>query len=363
MDISFNNILVTGAAGFIGFHITTRLLNVGYNVFGLDSINNYYSVWLKYDRLAQDGILLNEIEYNKVTQSSIYPNYKFIKLNVEDKENLEHLFSVEQFAVVIHLAAQAGVRYSIINPNIYMNSNIIGFLNILENCKKYSIKHLVYASSSSVYGLNNDLPLNIGQNTDRPVSLYAASKKANELMAHVYCHLYNFPTTGLRFFTAYGPYGRPDMAFYSFTKAILEDNPIEIFNKGMMLRDYTYIDDLVEGIFRVVFHPPDKNTNYNTESTDKFSLNAPYKIYNIGSGKPIQLMDFINAIENALNKVAIKNYLPEQPGDMLATHADMTEFIRDFNFCPSTSIQTGIRMFVNWYKEYYSIENINEKIS
>jgi UDP-glucuronate 4-epimerase len=357
MESTINNILVTGSAGFIGFHITTRLLNEGYSVWGLDCISDYYSTSLKYSRLALHGISEDDIVYNKVIQSRIYPKYKFIKLKLEDKKNIDQLFHVAKFDAVIHLAAQAGVRYSITNPDSYINSNVIGFLNILEGCRRYPVKHLVYASSSSVYGMSDTLPLSTGQNTDHPVSLYAATKKSDELMAYTYSHLYKIPSTGLRFFTVYGPYGRPDMAFFSFTKNIIEDKPIKIFNNGVSLRDFTYIDDIVEGIFRVVFRPP-LNTE---ERTDP--LNPLSKLYNIGNGNPVKLMDFIHAIEKALNKKAIKEYLPEQPGDVFATHADMTEFIRDFDFRPSTSFQLGISKFVTWYREYFEIDTGNGKKS
>lgn len=357
MESTIKNILVTGSAGFIGFHITTRLLNEGYRVWGLDCISDYYSTTLKYSRLALHGITEDDIVYNKVIQSRIYSKYKFIKLKLEDKKNIDQLFRVAKFDAVIHLAAQAGVRYSIINPDIYINSNVIGFLNILEGCRSYPVKHLVYASSSSVYGMSDNLPLSTEQNTDHPVSLYAATKKSDELMAYTYSHLYRIPSTGLRFFTVYGPYGRPDMAFFSFTKNIIEDKPIKIFNNGISLRDFTYIDDIVEGIFRVVFRPPG-NSEKRTDHVNTLS-----KLYNIGNGNPVKLMDFIHAIENALNKKAIKEYLPEQPGDVFATHADMTEFIHDFDFSPSTSFQLGISKFVTWYREYFEIDTGNEKRS
>ena len=360
MEPTIKNILVTGAAGFIGFHTVSRLLNEGFYVWGLDCINDYYSPELKYSRLAQLGILQKSIEYNKIVQSHAYSKYKFIKLKLEDKEKMDDLFRVAKFDVVIHLAAQAGVRYSIINPDAYISSNIVGFLNVLESCRHYPVRHLVYASSSSVYGMNDNLPLNTQQNTDHPVSLYAASKKTDELMAYTYSHLYKIPSTGLRFFTVYGPYGRPDMAFFSFTKNIIENKPIKIFNNGIALRDFTYVDDIVEGIFRVAFHPPTTEERWKDET---ISSNPLSKLYNIGSANPVRLMDFVGAIEKALNKKAIKVFLPDQPGDVLATHADMTDFIHDFDYTPTTPFYLGIKKFVMWYQEYFKINVRNEELS
>jgi UDP-glucuronate 4-epimerase len=353
-----NSILVTGSAGFIGFHLVTRLISLGYQVLGLDSINNYYSTQLKFDRLRQNGIHPDKIVYNKIIRSS-HSSYRFIQLKLEDKENMETLFAMERFDLVVHLAAQAGVRYSITHPDAYIDSNIHGFYNIIECCRHYPVTHLVYASSSSIYGLNSDLPMSTLQNTDHPVSLYAATKKTNELMAHVYSHLYKIPSTGLRFFTVYGPWGRPDMAFFSFTKAILENKPVKIFNNGQSLRDFTYVDDIVEGIIKVVPHPPGIQTTL-PEMPDT-SPGVPYKIYNIGNGRPVRLTDFINAIEKALQKKAIKEYLPEQPGDVPATLADITDWVNDFDFKPETPLQTGINRFVEWYKMYFKTENWYQK--
>jgi UDP-glucuronate 4-epimerase len=348
-------ILVTGTAGFIGFHLAKRLLERGDEVVGLDSINDYYDVSLKYGRLHLSGIAQDNITYNKLVTSTSKPKYRFIQLNLEDKENINKLFEAEKFDKVCNLAAQAGVRYSLTNPDVYINSNITGFLNILEACRHYPVQHLAYASSSSVYGINEAQPFSTKQSVDHPISLYATSKKTNELMAHTYSHLFGIPTTGLRFFTVYGPWGRPDMALFIFTKAILEGKPIDIFNMGEMKRDFTYIDDIVEGIIRVIDNPPSGDLTWNGHSPDPSSSRAPYKIFNIGNSNPVKLMYFIEAIEHELGRKALKNLLPMQPGDVPATWADVSDLSKHFNYKPNTSISTGIKNFISWYKEFYHI--------
>lgn len=312
-------ILVTGTAGFIGSHLAKRLLERGDEVVGLDNINDYYDLRVKYGRLERAGIEGSSIEYGKLLSSATEPNYRFIKLNLEDREALHALFEQEKFDKVCNLAAQAGVRYSLTNPYAYIDSNIVGFINILEGCRHFGVKHLAYASSSSVYGLNESMPFSTSDNVDHPISLYAASKKSNELMAHTYSHLYKIPTTGLRFFTVYGPWGRPDMALFLFTKAILEDRAIDVFNHGEMLRDFTYVDDIVEGVVRVIDNPPMGDPNWSGKHPNPGSSKAPYKIYNIGNNSPVRLMDFITEIEKNLGKVAKKNMLPLQMGDVPAT--------------------------------------------
>ena len=338
-------ILVTGAAGFIGFHLVSKLLTKGYSVVGLDQINNYYDIKLKLDRLKQNGIKTDQIEYNKILNSNKNNNYRFIKLNLEDKKSLEVLFKEEEFGSVCNLAAQAGVRYSLTNPDSYINSNIVGFVNILECCRNYNVKNLSYASSSSVYGLNKNLPFKTSDNTDSPISLYAASKKSNELMAHTYSHLFDIKTTGLRFFTVYGPWGRPDMALFLFVKAAINGETIDVYNYGKMLRDFTYIDDIVEGILNVI------SGSISTSFSEK-KLNN-YKIYNIGNNSPVQLMDFINSIEEKLKLKIKKNMLPIQPGDVTETYADVSGLIKDFNYKPNTPIKKGISNFIDWYINYY----------
>ena len=346
-------ILVTGTAGFIGFHVTNRLLKDGHEVIGIDSLNTYYDVTLKHSRLAQVGINSSVVQYN--TSFAGVVGYTFYQLQLEDKNVLTHLFQQHKPDVVIHLAAQAGVRYSIINPDAYISSNIVAFNNILECCRHYNVKHLVYASSSSVYGLNDAVPFSTNQNVDHPISLYAASKKSNELMAHTYSYLFSLPTTGLRFFTVYGPWGRPDMALFIFTKAILEDKPIKVFNYGNMQRDFTFVDDIVEGIVRVMHHVPQSNTDWKQSSSDVSASSAPYKIYNIGNNAPVKLTKFIEAIENELGKKAIKELLPLQPGDVPATYADVSDLVRDVGYKPNTSVEEGVKNFINWYKKYYNI--------
>jgi len=333
--------LITGAAGFIGFHLARRLLERGDTVVGLDNINDYYDVRLKYARLAETGIGEGSANEGVPVQSSRYPNYRFVKLDLKDREPLEELFRNEKFDLVCHLAAQAGVRYSLENPHAYVDANLVGFVNIIELCRRHAAAHLVYASSSSVYGLNAQMPFSTCAETDHPASLYGATKKSNELIAHCYSHLYGLPTTGLRFFTVYGPWGRPDMAYFLFTKAILEIRPIDIYNHGDMERDLTFIDDIIEGIVRVLDKP-----------VDSPSLTS-YRLYNIGHGSPVRLLDFIEAIEKALGRKAVKNLLPMQPGDVRATWADTSDLLRDFGYAPATDIRTGIERFVKWYLEYY----------
>ena len=328
-------ILVTGAAGFIGFHLSKKLISQGFLVVGLDNINDYYDPNLKLDRLKKLGIDITEAKRNN--QISEFQSFKFIRANLEDKKTLMELFKNEKFDIVCNLAAQAGVRYSLTNPHAYLNSNILGFLNILECCRYNKINHLIYASSSSVYGLNKKIPFSVKHNVDNPISLYAATKKSNELMAHTYSHLYELPTTGLRFFTVYGPWGRPDMALFLFTKAIIDGKAIDVYNFGKMQRDFTYIDDIVEGIFKIIIK--EKKQDYN--------------IYNIGNNNTVELLDFISNIEKKLGKIAKKNMLPIQPGDVSKTWANVDQLIKDYNYQPSTSIKDGIDRFIDWYIDYY----------
>ena len=332
------NILVTGSAGFIGFHLCKNLLNRGYNITGVDNLNDYYDPKLKLARLDA----LNEL----VKKSNLNNSYKFIKLDISCEEDISSLFKNNNFDIVINMAAQAGVRYSIENPKAYIESNIVGFHNILYQCKEHNVDHFIYASSSSVYGMSKTEPFKVSQNTDHPISLYAATKKSNELMAFSYSHLYDMPITGLRFFTVYGPFGRPDMAYYKFAKAIQNNQPIDIYNNGDMQRDFTYIDDIVEGIINVSLNPPKNSDTINSHSR------APHKILNIGNNKPVALIDFIELIESAMSKKAIKNMLPMQPGDVKTTYADIDELIRDYNFKPRTSIKDGINSFIKWYNSY-----------
>ncbi|GEQ37776.1 UDP-glucose 4-epimerase [Tetragenococcus halophilus] len=330
-------VLVTGTAGFIGSHLAKKLINQGYEVVGVDNINDYYSVQLKKDRLKSIGD----------------DNFTFYKLDLEDYEKLSQVFSDERPSVVINLAAQAGVRYSIENPRAYIDSNIVGFMNILECCRHYKVDNLIYASSSSVYGANTTKPFKTSDNIDHPLSLYAATKKSNELMAHTYSHLYNLPTTGLRFFTVYGPWGRPDMALFKFTKAIINDEAIDVYNHGKMLRDFTYVDDIVEAVSRLVNKPATPNPEWTGADPDPSSSSAPYKIYNIGNNSPVRLMEFVEAIENKLGKVAKKNYMDLQPGDVPETYANVDDLYRDIDFKPQTTIQDGVDKFIDWYLEYY----------
>ena len=347
-------ILVTGSAGFIGYHLVNKLLEDENNeIIGLDNINDYYDLRIKYGRLEENGIFIQDIHYNELLISKTKPNYSFIKLDLTEQAKLKTLFSKHKFDVVVNLAAQAGVRYSITNPDAYLQSNIIGFYNILEACRHYKIKHLVFASSSSVYGWNEKLPFSTSDNVDHPISLYAASKKSNELLAHSYSALYDIPTTGLRFFTVYGPWGRPDMALFLFAKNIIEGKPIDVYNHGKMIRDFTYVDDIVEGIQRVIQNPPQGNAQWDGKNPDPGSSKAPYKIYNIGNDDPVQLLDFIEAIEHKLGKKAIKNMLPLQVGDVPASHADVTDLIADLGYKPNTPIQEGVNKFIDWYLEFY----------
>jgi UDP-glucuronate 4-epimerase len=332
------SVLVTGAAGFIGFHLSKKLCGLGYAVTGIDNLNNYYDVNLKHSRLNQ----------LKATSG-----FKFQQLDLVDQKGINELFEQGNFNYVVNLAAQAGVRYSLTNPHAYLESNLHGFLNILEACRHNKIEHLVYASSSSVYGANKNMPFSVHHNVDHPISLYAASKKANELMAHTYSALYNLPTTGLRFFTVYGPYGRPDMALFIFTKAILEGKPIDVYNHGKMLRDFTYVDDIVEGITRLIPNVAKSNPAWNGHNPDAATSFAPYRLYNIGNNKPVELLRFIEVIEEKLGKKGVKNLLPMQEGDVPETFADIDDLIRDVDFKPSTSIETGIEKFINWYTDYY----------
>ena len=346
-------ILITGTAGFIGFTLAKKLLERGDEVIGLDNINDYYSVDLKYARLKETGIEKSNIEYGKLVSSLTYDRYSFMQLNLEDQEGINNLFKEQQFDKVCNLAAQAGVRYSLENPKAYIDSNIVGFMNILEACRHNSVKHLAYASSSSVYGLNEDMPFSTHNNVDHPISLYAASKKSNELMAHTYSHLFGLPTTGLRFFTVYGPWGRPDMALFLFTKAILEDKPIKVFNEGNMRRDFTFVDDIVEGVTRVIDNNAKANNFWTGKSPDPASSKAPYKVYNIGNSSPVNLMDFIEAIEESIGKKAIKELMPIQAGDVPVTWADVSDLENELGYKPDTPVKVGVKRFVDWYKGFY----------
>ncbi|GAA4937479.1 NAD-dependent epimerase [Algibacter agarivorans] len=337
-------ILVTGAAGFIGFYTSKVLINKGHTVVGLDNINDYYDINLKYARLNELGIDRDNASiFNNISKSKKEVTFSFIRLNLEDREALPKLFKGENFDVVCNLAAQAGVRYSLENPESYVDSNLVGFLNILECCRNFSIKHLVYASSSSVYGLNKKIPFSTDDNVDHPISLYAATKKSNELMAHTYSHLFKIPTTGLRFFTVYGPWGRPDMAMFLFTDAIVNNKPIKVFNYGKMERDFTYIDDIVGGVVRILEHP----------NKERIEQNDLYKVYNIGNNNSVKLLDFIKEIEINLETEAEKNMLPIQPGDVERTWANVDDLIHDYDYKPNTSISHGVKAFVDWYKTYY----------
>lgn len=336
--MSDRKILVTGAAGFIGFHLSKRLVAMGDEVVGLDILNDYYDVNLKLGRLKQ---------------MSLEPSFKPVRLDLADREGMKRLFAEEKFDIVVNLAAQAGVRYSLVNPHAYIESNVNGFLNVLEGCRNNGIKHLVFASSSSVYGANTKVPFSVHDNVDHPVSLYAATKKANELMAHTYANLYKVPCTGLRFFTVYGPWGRPDMAYFLFTKAILEDRPIDVFNFGKMQRDFTYIDDIVEGVVRVLDRIPEPDPAWSGEAPDAATSYVPYRLYNIGNNKPVELMQFIRVLESCLGRKAVMNMLPIQPGDVPATYADIDDLVRDTGFRPSTTIEEGLTNFVRWYNDFY----------
>ena len=343
MELKYQNVLVTGVAGFIGFHLTRRLLKDGYQVVGVDNLNPYYDVALKEARLEA---LKDE------------SNFIFIKMDLTDRNQLGALFSRQAFDVVVNMAAQAGVRYSIENPYAYVDSNLVGFVNLLECCRHHSVKHFVFASSSSVYGANTTMPFSVHHNVDHPVSLYAATKKANELMAHTYSHLYGLPSTGLRFFTVYGPWGRPDMALFLFTRAILEDQPIKVYNHGKMQRDFTYIDDIIEGVVRVMGKLPEANPHWNGAAPDPGTSSAPYKIYNIGNNNPVELIKFIEVIEAALGKRAQKEFMDLQPGDVVGTYADVDDLMHDVGFKPTTPIEVGVERFVEWFKDFYGYGKI-----
>jgi len=340
MNFKYDQVLVTGAAGFIGFHLARRLLDTGCRVVGFDNVNAYYSVALKHDRLK---LLVS------------HPNFKLVRADLADRPALEQVFADNRFDVVVNLAAQAGVRYSLENPHAYVDSNLVGFTNILEGCRHHGVRHLVFASSSSVYGANTRMPFSVHDNVDHPVSLYAASKKANELMAHTYSHLYGLACTGLRFFTVYGPWGRPDMALFLFTEAILKGRPIQVFNHGRMQRDFTYIDDIVEGVARVMGRLPAPNPAWSGERPDPGTSYAPYKIYNIGNNQPVALNHFIETIEDVLGLKARKDYLDMQPGDVPATYAEVDDLMADVGFKPATPIRVGIERFITWYKGYYAV--------
>ena len=348
-------ILVTGTAGFIGFHLAKKLLERGDEVVGIDNINDYYDVDLKYGRLSELGIAKEKIEDNKPTISTMFPKHTFFKLDLADKEAMNSLFESEQFDAVCNLAAQAGVRYSLENPHAYIESNIVGFMNILEGCRHHNVKNLAYASSSSVYGLNKSQPFKTSDKTEHQVSVYAATKKSNEMLAHTYSHLYGIQTTGLRFFTVYGPWGRPDMAPMLFTDAILHNRPIKVFNFGKMSRDFTYIDDIVKGLIKVIDNPATKNDAWNPEDPEIQSSSAPYRIYNIGNNAPVDLMKFIETIENSLGITAEKNMLPIQPGDVESTYADTSQLMKDFNYKPDTLLDEGVSEFTKWYRKFYNI--------
>ena len=331
------NILVTGSAGFIGFHLTQKLLSRGDHVVGIDNLNPYYDVNLKKTRLKR----------------LTHDNFQFHQIDLADRVAMEKLFADNPFDAVVNLAAQAGVRYSIENPHIYIDANLTGFCHILEGCRHHQVKHLVFASTSSVYGANTKQPFSEHESTEHPIALYAATKKANELMAHSYAHLYRLPCTGLRFFTVYGPWGRPDMALFKFTKNILENKPIDVYNNGDMIRDFTYVDDIIEGVARVIDQPATPNSNWSSDDPDPASSNAPYRIYNIGNNNPVKLMDFIEALENSLGKKAKKNFMPMQDGDVPSTYADVSDLENNLGFKPKTSIAIGVQRFVDWYLEHY----------
>jgi UDP-glucuronate 4-epimerase len=353
-NMTGKKILVTGTAGFIGFHVARALMDSGINIVGLDNINDYYDLKLKYARLAETGIPVDDIRYNSIIGSTTNEAYRFVQMDLEDKKNLLNLFEKEKFDMVLNLAAQAGVRYSFTNPDAYIGSNITGFLNILEACRFHPVEHLVYASTSSVYGLNTQMPFSVHQNVDHPASLYAASKKSNELMAHSYSHLFNIPVTGLRFFTVYGHWGRPDMALFIFTKSILAGEAINVHNEGRMERDFTFVDDIVKGILKVLGSPAQAAGKDENLSDPAYS-SAPYRLYNIGNSKPVKLMDFIHAIEMELGKKAELNLIPIQPGEVEKTWADVSDLSDQFNYYPKTPILEGIKKFIHWYRDFYQV--------
>ena len=344
-------VLITGTAGFIGFHLTRKMLDSGFQVVGIDNLNDYYDVNLKWNRLKQLGVNRADAETSKLISSG---NFHFSLTDIADASAVLKLFEEHRFDGVVHLAAQAGVRYSLTNPSAYIHSNISGFLSVLEGCRAFPVNHLVYASTSSVYGLNTRVPFHVAQHTDHPMSLYAASKKSNELMAHAYSHLYQIPTTGIRFFSVYGPWGRPDMALFIFTKHILEGKPIQVFNHGNMKRDFTYVDDIVNGVIRVLLKPPAAQPNWTDEENPSTS-SAPYRLVNIGNNNPVNLMDFIREIEINTGKEAIIEYLPMQPGDVPMNVADVNDLVKEYGYRPSVTVKDGVASFVKWYKEYYQV--------
>jgi len=348
-------ILVTGTAGFIGYALAKKLLERGDEVIGIDNINNYYDVTLKYGRLKDLGIDQDLIADHKATSSTKYKKHKFLKMDLADRFEMEHLFDEEKFDAVCHLAAQAGVRYSLENPYAYVHSNLLGFTNVIEGCRHNNVKNLVYASSSSVYGLNKSQPFKTTDKTEHPVSFYAATKKANEMIAHSYSHLYNIPTTGVRFFTVYGPWGRPDMAPMLFANAISKDKAIKVFNNGNMSRDFTYIDDIVNGLIKIIDNPAKPNENWDPNDPLIDSSSAPYRILNIGNNQPVSLMEFIETLENALGKKAQKNFLPMQDGDVVSTYADVSALVKQFHYKPTTTLKEGIGKFIQWYREFYKV--------
>ena len=348
-------ILVTGTAGFIGFHLTSRLVSEGYEVVGLDIINDYYDINLKYSRLEFLGINKERILLNRKVSSSVYSNLNFIQSDLANHEFIVEMMKSELFDYVVNLAAQAGVRYSIDNPLAYSHSNVDGFLSILEGARHSKVKHLVYASTSSVYGLNTSMPLKETSPTEHPMALYAATKKANEMMAHSYSHLFDLPTSGLRFFTVYGPWGRPDMALFLFAEAIRKGKPINVFNHGRMIRDFTYVGDIVESISRLIVRPPERNTDWDGNNPRIDSSSAPYKIFNVGNGSPVQLIRYIEAVEEAMGSKGIYNMMDIQPGDVPATHADTTTLEKYIGFKPQTTVEEGVNRFISWYKNYYNI--------
>lgn len=349
-------VLVTGVAGFIGFHLMRKLLSLGYDVIGIDNLNDYYDVQLKLDRLRFLGVDVDAIYYGKECSVSSNPDSCFVKIELSDKTALTQLFEKHGIQIVCNLAAQAGVRYSLENPDVYVTSNLVGFVNILECCRHFNVENLVYASTSSVYGLNKDMPFNESDSAEHPITLYAATKKSNEMMAHSYSHLFGIPTTGLRFFTVYGPWGRPDMAIFLFTKAILEQRPIKVFNYGKMIRDFTYVDDIVAGVVKCLENPATPDPQWDFRSTpDPSRSSAPYRIYNIGNSNAVTIETYIDLIEQYTGVKAFKDYLPIQPGDVSATHANVSNISNDLGYSPSTPVSVGVKNFVEWYREYYKI--------
>jgi UDP-glucuronate 4-epimerase len=349
-------VLVTGTAGFIGFHLANRMMGEDVEIIGLDSINDYYDVSLKHSRLALHGIDASQVKYGEIIKSTKYPNYSFVQLKLEDIDGMRKLFDEQKFDAVAALAAQAGVRYSLENPHSYITSNVNGFMNVLEGCRYNNVKHLVYASTSSVYGLNTAMPFKPSDSTNHPMTLYAATKKSNEMMAHSYSHLFSLPTTGLRFFTVYGPWGRPDMALFKFTKATLDGQAIDVYNNGNMVRDFTYVGDIVENIFRLLPKPPQPNKEWDSADPVSSLSSAPYRILNIGNSSPVPLLDYIEAMEDALGMKAKRNMLPMQPGDVPATYANVDDLEAITDFRPRTTVKEGVKNFIDWYKMYYKVE-------